>query len=308
MRFSLTICLIALAILTAGCVNQGSPTGQASLPAASSQLEIKGSDTLLQLVSNAAEAYTKENPNSMISVTGGGSGTGIAALINGEIDIADASRKIKEEELSQAAARGLDPWEFIIGRDMLSVIVNPDNDVKQLTKDQIGKIYLGEITNWSEVGGKDMEITLYGRQSTSGTYVFFMEQVVQGDYSPSMRNMEGNQAIVDAVRQDQTGIGYVGLGYIVDQSGNKVPGINVISVSDQGGPYISPLDKSKLSQYSISRALYQYTAKKPGKNSAVLDFILFELSQTGQKIVEETGFVEITAEDKEHNQALVDQI
>jgi len=267
------------------------------------RIEIKGSDTLLQLVSNLAEAYSNNNPSAKISVTGGGSGTGIAALINGEVDVADASRKIKDEEIKQAQERGSNPWEFIIARDMLSVIVHGDNGVDELTIEQLSRIYKGEITNWKDVGGDDKEITLYGRQSTSGTYVFFMEHVVKDDYSSKMRNMEGNQAILDAVKQDKTGIGYVGIGYLVDENGNKVSGINVVKVSD-GGNYISPLDKGKISEYPLSRPLFQYLTKRPNKGFAIYDFLIFELSSEGQNIVEKAGFVEITSVDREHNEEM----
>ena len=241
------------------------------------KIEITGSDTLLQLVSGLAESYSKQNPNVKISVTGGGSGAGIASLINGNIDIADASRKIKQEELDNAAANGVKPFEFVIANDMLSVIVNEDNPVKKLTIDQLSEIFKGNITNWKQVGGDDKEITLYGRQSTSGTYTFFMEDVVKGDYSPEMRNLEGNQAILDAIKQDSSGIGYAGLGYIADESGNKVSGINVIEVSKNNLDYFSPLNKQDLAVYPISRALFQYFSKKPEKGSAAYNFLMFEL-------------------------------
>ena len=265
------------------------------------KIEIAGSDTLLQLVSGLAESYSKQNPNVKISVTGGGSGAGIASLINGNIDIADASRKIKQEELDNAAANGVKPFEFVIANDMLSVIVNEDNPVKKLTIDQLSEIFKGNITNWKQVGGDDKEITLYGRQSTSGTYTFFMEDVVKGDYSPEMRNLEGNQAILDAVKQDSSGIGYAGLGYIADESGNKVSGINVIEVSKNNLDYFSPLNKQDLAVYPISRALFQYFSKKPEKGSAAYNFLMFELGKGGQDIVKQSGFMELTSSDVAHN-------
>ncbi|MBD3164503.1 phosphate ABC transporter substrate-binding protein PstS family protein [Candidatus Woesearchaeota archaeon] len=295
---------LLLGLMLAACSQEyeivDTAPNEPSEKATAESIEIKGSDTLLQLVSNMAEAYSAGN-QVRISVTGGGSGTGIAALINGEIDIADASRKIKEKEIIMAGERGTNPWEFVIARDMLSVIVHEDNTVRQLTFDEIGQIFRGEIVNWEEVGGDDQEITLYGRQSTSGTYAFFMEHVLEADYSPEMRNMEGNQAILDAVRQDDSGIGYAGLGYIVDESGNQADGINVVEVGDGDGEYISPLDKDKMPDYPISRELYQYLAEKPEENSAVYNFLLFELSDQGQSIVEDTGFVRLTAKDIQYN-------
>jgi len=307
MRYIYLIAVLFLVVVSVGCINQSRITGEVIKNI--EDIEIKGSDTLLQLVSNSAEAYSEVNPTARISVTGGGSGGGIAALINGKIDIADASRPIKEKELKQAEERGIKPWEFIIARDMLSVTVNENNPISKLTVEQVSSIYKGEITNWKEVGGKDQKITLYGRQSTSGTYVFFMEEIVKGDYSAKMRNMEGNQAILDAVKQDQTGIGYVGIGYIVDEKGNQVSGIKIIKIAkDEDSVYVSPLEESKHSEYPISRPLFQYLAKKPVKDSAIYNFLIFELSNEGQQIVKKSGFVPITADDMKYNEELLDKI
>ena len=307
MRYIYLIAVLFLVVVSVGCINQSRITGEVIKNI--EDIEIKGSDTLLQLVSNSAEAYSEVNPTARISVTGGGSGGGIAALINGKIDIADASRPIKEKELKQAEERGIKPWEFIIARDMLSVTVNENNPISKLTVEQVSSIYKGEITNWKEVGGKDQKITLYGRQSTSGTYVFFMEEIVKGDYSAKMRNMEGNQAILDAVKQDQTGIGYVGIGYIVDEKGNQVSGIKIIKIAkDEDSVYVSPLEESKHSEYPISRPLFQYLAKKPVKDSPIYNFLIFELSNEGQQIVKKSGFVPITADDMKYNEELLDKI
>ncbi len=265
-----------------------------------SKIDIKGSDTLLQLVSNLAEEYSKENSNIKISVTGGGSGTGIASLINGETDIADSSRSIKEDEKTIILEKGGELIEVIIARDMLSIITNENNPIKKLSIDQLSKIYKGEIKNWEELGGNDKKITIYGRQSSSGTYAFFLEHVVKGEYDSSMRNMEGNQAILDAIRQDKTGIGYVGLGYISDKNGKKIPEINVVEVSNGNLNYISPLDKSRILDYPISRPLVQYL-EKPVKNSEEYNFIMFELSDKGQEIVKQSGFDKILPEDKKNN-------
>jgi len=316
---SILASMIVLGIFMLGCSAQSTPTGEitresvtqtAAKPVQKYQnIEIKGSDTLLQLVSNMAEAYSEDNSYTRISVTGGGSGTGIAALINGEIDIADASRGIKDSEIRLAMDNGILPWEFIIARDMLSVIVHENNPVEELTMEQIGKIFKGEITNWAQVGGPLQVITLYGRQSTSGTYAFFMEHVVQDDYSPKMRNLEGNQAILDAVTRDKTGIGYVGIGYLVDSNGNQVDGINVIKVAqDKNSEYISLLDTEQMADYSISRPLYQYFAGKPEHGSETYAFLKFELSNEGQRIVEKSGFVEITPKDRKHNDDLFAKI
>lgn len=269
-------------------------------------VEVKGSDTMVQLASTLAEKYSQQDTKARISVTGGGSGTGIAALINGEADIADSSRAMKEKELAQAKERGITPYEFIIARDMLSVVVHESNPVSELTMQQISSIFKGEIKNWKEVGGKNQPITLYGRQSTSGTYVFFMEDVVKGDYSPKMRNLEGSQAIVEAVKQDESSIGYDGLGYVVDEDGEIIKGLKAIRVArDENSAYLSPLDSASQGKYPISRSLYQYFARKPEPGSSLYNFLKFELSEEGQEIVTKSGFLPLTQTEKKQNQAVL---
>jgi phosphate transport system substrate-binding protein len=292
--------LIVVTFITFGCTGQ--PPGES--------LDIKGSDTLVQLVADLAQTYMENDPWADLMVTGGGSGTGIAALINGEIDIAISSRSITTKEIDTARKKGIEPWEFIIARDGLAVIVNRDNQITNLTLEQIGAIYRGEITNWNQIGGDDHEITLYGRQSTSGTYQFFLEHVVnwqqaqKKDYSPKMRNMEGNKAIADAVTADTSGIGYVGIGYVTDK-------INVINVArDTSSEYISPLKEDDIENdlYPITRPLYQYTNGKPDKDSMLYDFIRFELSEVGQDIVRRAGFYPINKDDRAQNQEKISAI
>ena len=264
------------------------------------EILIKGSDTLLNLVQQLAEAYMKENPDAEISIVGGGSGVGIAALIDGNVDIANASRKIKPKELRKARKNGVEPVEFVIAIDALAIIVNPRNPVDKLTIEQLGAIYRGEIGNWKEVGGPDMRITLYGRQPVSGTFVFFRERVLKGDYSSRMRQMAGNAQIIEAVKRDKSGIGYVGLGYV-----KKTKGVKVISVGerrkDKPLRYISPLvfltphkpgeKRPDIKEYPLARPLFQYTNGRP--TGAVRDFIQFELSDKGQRIVERVGFIRV---------------
>ena len=263
-------------------------------------IEITGSDTMLQLVSNLAEAFKEKDSYVRISVTGGGSGTGIASLINGGIDIADSSRKIKPEELQKANDNGAAAIEIPIARDTLSVIVNPSNPIDKLTIEELSKIFLGNITNWKELGGADSVITLYGRQSTSGTYVYFMEEVVKGDYSPKMRSMEGNQAIVDAVSQDKTGIGYTGVGYVMDENRKPITSIKTLNLAKNAtSEYVTPLDETKIKVYPLSRELYQYLTKTPTKDSAVYRFIAFIVSNEGQVVVEKAGFVKMSEEEKQ---------
>ena len=292
-----------LILIVSGCTKQNNISGNTA-NINDYSIEIKGSDTLLQMVSNIAEKYSEIDNNAKISVTGGGSGTGIAALINGEIDLADSSREIKEKELRNALENNIIPLEFIIAKDMLSIVVNKNNPVSKLTMDEISKIYKGEITNWKEVGGPDMLITLYGRQSTSGTYIFFMEHVVNDDYSNKMRNMEGNQAILESIRIDESGIGYVGIGYITINK-KITDEIGIVDVS-KNGEYISPLDETKMSKYPISRNLYQYITTKPKEGTTLYNFLKFSQSKEGQELVKNSGYVPISKDEIEKNNKLFD--
>jgi phosphate transport system substrate-binding protein len=243
----------------------------------------------------------EKNPGTFIAVTGGGSGTGIAALINGKTDIANASRNMKPKEIDNAEAKGVNPKRVVIAMDGLSVIVHADNPVKELTLGQIGQIFRGDIKNWKELGGNDAPVTLYGRQSNSGTFVFFRDMILKADYSGNMRRMNGNSQIVEAVKYDRTGIGYVGVGYVKGSEG-----IEAVKVAAyDGAPYASPLDPEdvKTGRYPIARPLNQYLNGAPA--GEVKDFIAFELGPEGQKIVEEEGFFPIPVEYEKFNQKSV---
>lgn len=274
-----------------------------SVSAQRKMIQVKGSDTMVNLVQILAEAYISKNPRHPIAVLGGGSGTGIAALINGTCDIANHSRDLKDKEIQMARNNGVIPRTFIIAVDGLSVIVNTENPIEELAISQIGAIYRGEIKNWKDVGGPDKAISLYGRQSNSGTYVFFQEHVLGNqNYSPEMKHMNGNAQIVEGVATDKNGIGYVGVGYVVDIKGNVKQGIRILSVSkSSGSPAYSPLNKAAVDSgdYPIARTLLQSTAGVP--KGAVIDFIRFEIGPEGQKIVEEEGFFRIGSGQKAEN-------
>jgi phosphate transport system substrate-binding protein len=264
-------------------------------------IQIKGSDTLINLVQRLAEEYMEENPGARIAVTGGGSGTGIAALINKKTDIANASRLMKPKEVLKAKDAGVVSKRVVIAMDGLSVIVNAGNRIDKLTMNEIGKIFRGEVKNWQEIGGDNMPITLYGRQSNSGTFVFFMESVVKGDYSAKMNRMNGNAQIVEAVKADKSGIGYVGVGYAKNASG-----ITVLKVASRPGEeYASPLnsDQVKSGKYPIARPLNQYISGSLEGDTK--DFIAFELSDKGQTIVEQEGFFPVPKEYLEFNASSV---
>ncbi|GAW93565.1 PstS family phosphate ABC transporter substrate-binding protein [Calderihabitans maritimus] len=292
------ILLLAMAFLLTGCAKN---TGES---AETSFIQIKGSDTEVNLVQRLAESYMDKHPEIDIAVTGGGSGTGIAALIKGEVDIANSSRAIKDEEIEQAKANGVEPVAVAIAMDGLSVIIHADNPVEALTVEQIGKIFRGEITNWKEVGGPDMEISMYGRQSNSGTFVYFRDHVLKGDFSPKVKRMNGNAQIVESVKNDPAGIGYVGVGYVVGPEGKQVEGIKVIKVAkDENSPPATPLDPEnvKNGSYPLARPLYQYVNGKP--EGAVLEFIKYELSEEGQQIAVEEGFYPVNPEYAKLNEA-----
>lgn len=292
--------ILVLVVVLAGC---GGNQAQKKAEKAKEQayIQIKGSDTEVNLVQHLAESFMKDS-DIKISVTGGGSGTGIAALINKKVDIANASRTMKDSEIKQAKENNINPVRIVIAMDGLSVITNEVNPVEALTVKLLGKIFRGEITNWREVGGPDLPISLYGRQSNSGTYVYFRDHVLKGDYSAEMKRMNGNAQIVEAIKNDKAGIGYVGVGYVVDEKGNEVEGISILNIArDENSPAVSPLkpENVKTGNYPLARPLNQYTNGKP--EGAILEFIKFELSDKGQDIAIEEGFYPVSPQYQELN-------
>ncbi len=283
--------LLVLILVTslAGCAAPPS-TDATTEPDGAETIENKGSDTLVNLALAWAERYMTLHPDVRISVTGGGSGTGIAALINGTVDIANASRDMKPEEIAAAEANGITPVEFVVALDAIAVVVHPSNPVDRLTFRQISDIYTGEITNWQEVGGDDRPIVLLSRESNSGTYVYFLENVVRmGDqesdllFSPGTLLMPSSEGITSEVSQNPNTIGYDGLGYVTPEQ-------KVVAVArDAEGPYVLPsMETVNDGSYPIARPLYMYTAEEPtGRIEMYLDWVRGE----GQAVVPEVGFV-----------------
>lgn len=290
-RSLLTGLLLALVILSVSCSSTSS--GQTSQEA-TAYIENKGSDTIVNLALAWAEFYQSEYPDVRISVTGGGSGTGIASLINGTVDIANASRQIKPEEIEEAQSNGVDPVEFVIARDAIAVIVNPQNPVNELTLQQISDIYSGKISNWSEVGGDDRPIVRLSRETNSGTHVYFLETVLrlgQSDndtlFSRDTLLLPSSEGIIAEVRQNPNAIGYDGLGYVPDD-------LKMIAIAKEpGGEYVLPsIETVNDATYPIARDLYMYTAGEPtGTVKIYLDWII--TSDEAQNIVKELGFVPI---------------
>lgn len=292
--YLLFILVIGISFVIIGCGDGNGNQQQA--------LQIKGSDTEVNVVQRMAEVYM-ENNDAKIAVTGGGSGTGIAALINGEVDVANSSRDMKEAEIEDAEKNGVEAVRFIIAMDGLCIVVNEDNPVKELTVDEIGRIFKGEISNWNEVGGPDLQISLYGRQSNSGTYIFFRDNVLKGDYSQNMKRMNGNAQIVESIKSDKAGISYVGVGYTVDENNNEVEGLNIVNVAvDEDSPSVNPLKAENVEDgsYPLARPLNQYVNGKP--EGEIRDFIEFELSKEGQEMVIEEGFYPVNPEFQKINE------
>jgi phosphate transport system substrate-binding protein len=254
-------------------------------------IQNKGSDTMVNIALGWAEAYGQIRPEVQIAVTGGGSGTGIASLINGTVDMANASRPIKPEERSQAEVNNISPREHVVAQDAIAIVVHPSNPVNRLTVPQLSAIFAGKITNWRQVGGGNAPIVLLSRESNSGTHVFFLEHVVrQGDsqdrtlFSPNTLLMPSSEGISAEVRQNPNAIGYDGLGYVTDDQ--KVVAVAV----DVNAPYVLPtLDTVRDESYPIARELYIYTAGEP--EGAIRDYLRWIVGPEGQRIVEELGFV-----------------
>ena len=254
---------------------------------AAKPISIKGSDTMVIMNARLAEAFMAKNPGTMIQVTGGGSGVGLAALINGTTDIAAASRPIKTSEVDKLKARfATTGYGYPIARDGLAVYLNNANAVKELTLAQIRDIYTGKVTNWKQVGGKDAPIILYSRENSSGTYTYFKDNVLAGrDFSPRAQTLQGTAAVVNAVAQDPNGIGYGGAAY--------AKGIRFAAVKkDEKTPAVLPsLETVRNGQYPISRYLYLYTRVKPAKDMKA--FLDWAAGPEGQAIVTKVGYFPI---------------
>lgn len=259
-------------------------------------LRVRGSDSEVNLVQAIAERFMDTDSTVSVGVTGGGSGAGIAALINGKTDLANSSRLISEEELYFANKRDIKPYPIIFAQDALALIVNESNPIDSITLSDLAAIYSGKVKNWSQLnGGENNKVSLYGRQSSSGTYIYFRDIIVKAEYDMSMIGMSGTAQIVDAIRNDKSGIGYVSSGYIDEKI---IQGLKVLKIKkDENFPAYSPMEKENIiaGYYPITRPLYQYTNGKP--TGTLLDFILFQFSETGTSIIESNGFYPVNTED-----------
>ena len=290
--------LLIVLIALAGCGEAQKESGEAeSATGTERAIQNKGSDTLVNLALAWAERYREIDPTVSIAVTGGGSGTGIASLINGTVDIANASRKMKDDEIDQAQSNGIDPVEFTVAIDALAVVLHPDNPVDKLTIGQLADIYTGRITNWQDVGGNNAPIILLSRETNSGTHVYFLEEVVRkGEkenkdiFAPQTLLMPSSVGITSEIQRNINAIGYDGLGYVTEHE-------KMIAVAkDDDSPYVLPsVESGADGSYPISRGLYMYTAGEP--NDVIADYLAWVMGPEGQQIVSDLGFVPLPAKE-----------
>jgi len=289
------VALIVILLLSACGSPNPQDNAQPSNSSAQAYIENKGSDTLVNVALAWAERYQKDHPEVQISVTGGGSGTGFAALINGTIDIANASRGIKPEEIDQAKKNGFEPVEFIVANDAIAVIVNPKNPISELTLEQVSRIYKGELTNWKELGGEDRPIVRLSRETNSGTHVYFLETVIRLEskedksiFSADTLLLPSSEGIIAEVSDNPNAIGYDGLGYVTPQ-------VKMVALAaSPNGPFILPSARTVTNkEYPISRHLFMYTRGEP--QGAEKDYLDWILSPEAQAIVTELGFVPVAS-------------
>ena len=287
------VCLVTVVsvLALAGC----DPDARGgSGPTSQMTIQNKGSDTIVNLALAWAERYQTVRPEVSIAVTGGGSGTGIASIVNGTVDIANASRAIKSEEIEAAHGGGIEPIEFVIARDAIAIIVHPSNPVDTLTLQQLSDVYSGKAVNWQDVGGEDRPIVALSRETNSGTHVYFLEAVVRlGNsedktlFSPDVLLLPSSEGIGAEVRQNPNAIGYDGLGYVTDDMKTVAVGLAA------EGPFWKPSASTvNAGEYPISRDLYMYTAGEP--TGTIKDYLEWILQPEAQRIVLDLGFVPIT--------------
>jgi phosphate transport system substrate-binding protein len=285
-----TVLLLLLALLSScrGSDAQADPGAGASV-----YIQNKGSDTIVNLALAWTERYQVEHPEVRISVTGGGSGTGIAGLLNGTVDIANASREIKPEEIAQAERNGIEPEEHVIARDAIAVIVHPQNPVGTMTLEDVARIFRGELNNWSELGGEDRPIVRVSRETNSGTHVYFLEEVVRlgsaenkSIFAADTLLLPSSEGIIAEVADNPNAIGYDGLGYVTDH-------VKMVAIAKQPGQeFVLPsIDTVNNGAYAISRDLYMYTDQNP--KPVVRAYLEWILSPDAQDVVTALGFVPV---------------
>lgn len=282
--FSLVVAMLIPLLTLSGC-------GQKS-----KILQIKGSDTMVNMAQALVEEFSNDHKGTYVAVTGGGSGTGVAALISRTSDITLCSRDMTKYEIDTARARGVEPYEIHVASDGIAIVVSPSNPVNRLTKDELADVFSGKITSWKKLGGPDRRIVALSRDRNSGTHVFFLEHIIKKDnkkskeeFANSVLMMPSTQAIVEEVSANPEAIGYIGLGYACDRT-------KLVAVSKgRGRPYVIPTVKTASSgEYPVSRTLFFYTNGTP--EGDVKEFVDFTMSPRGQEIIKGTGFVPISVQ------------
>ena len=281
-------------LLSATVLGASSCGGGISAANNRSSIQNKGSDTLVNVAQAWAEAYREVNADIAVAVSGGGSGTGISAMMNGTVDIANASRKMKEKEIALAKKNGIEPIEFIVGYDALAVYVHKDNPIESITIAQLADIYgeNGQTTKWSQLGvtlpdGVDDEIIRVSRQNNSGTFAYFRDAVLGkgNNYKLGSVDMHGSKDVVETVHKTPSAIGYSGLAYATDE-------VRMVPVSADGGaPVVPSVSTASDRTYPIARPLFMYTAGQPA--GAIKEYMDWILSAAGQKIIEEKGYAPV---------------
>lgn len=257
-------------------------------------LKVIGSDTEVNLVLELAESYMDGHPDASIAVSGGGSGAGIAALINGRTDFANSSRPITSEEVSLANDAGIDPVPLVFACDAIVFIVHQEFKVDSLSWVQLKQLFSGEIQRWEDISEEKGSVSLYGRQGNSGTYVYLRDMLLKSEYSPTMKCMNGNAQIVESVRHDPHGIGFVSAGYVFDTEWRPLNGIKVLKISGKTGEKAAdPADRATLfsGAYPLIRPLYHYSDGKP--QGLAFDFLRFETGSDGKSIIIRNGYLPV---------------
>ncbi|HYK02325.1 MAG TPA: phosphate ABC transporter substrate-binding protein [Thermoanaerobaculia bacterium] len=271
--------ILSLAVIACGGREQTSRSNTGS----NKPLTIKGSDTMVILGQRLAEEYMKKNPGAVVQVNGGGSGTGIAALINGTVDLAQSSRAMKDDEKQKAAkARGSEIVEQAVALDGLAVFVHNTNPLQSLSIAQVRDIFQGKVKNWNQIGGPDAPVVLYGRESSSGTYDYFREHVLaKGDFAPAVQTLQGTAAIINAVGRDKNGIGYGGIAYAKD--------VRPLGISDEGKAAVAPSEATVADgTYPLSRKLFFYHSQNAPER--VTKFVQWTLTPEAQALVTRVGY------------------
>jgi phosphate transport system substrate-binding protein len=298
---SIYVCMVFTISLISCKENQKKQDNELTSIIKRNTIVIKGSDTELPMVTDFCTSFKYEHSNIIFDISGGGSSVGIEALIHNETDIANSSREMKLEEIERAKKNGVNPIPIMFSVDALAIITNSKLGVDSLSTEELTGIFSGEITNWKNLGGPDLSIVIYGRDSLSGTYSYLKDKFIKAPYSASMNHMHGNAEIVNAIQNNLAGIGYAGVGFLMDSKGKPNGSVWAMPIYIKGSRAYSPYEMTavKKGDYILTRPLYQYINVKP--SSKIYDFIMSELVLKGQEIIKTHGYFPINDYQSEIN-------